>query len=77
MGGNGILHDRYIMKGLCDIEALYTLEGTYEINTLIAGREITGMAAFKPQKNAYSSDLWGDLWMYGLFMRFLGVFEES
>ena len=46
-GGNGITHDRYVMKALTDIEALYTLEGTYEINTLIAGRELTGMSAFK------------------------------
>ena len=38
MGGNGITHDRFIMKAVADIEALYTLEGTYEINTLIAGR---------------------------------------
>jgi hypothetical protein len=29
---------------------LYTLEGTYEINTLIAGRELTGMQAFKAEK---------------------------
>ncbi len=53
MGGNGIIHERYIMKAVADIEALYTLEGTYEINTLIAGRELTGMAAFKPQKSPY------------------------
>ena len=45
MGGNGILHDRYVMKALTDVEALYTLEGTYEMNTLIAGRELTGMSA--------------------------------
>jgi len=53
MGGNGITHDRYLMKAIADIEALYTLEGTYEINTLIAGREITGMPAFKPEKSFY------------------------
>jgi acyl-CoA oxidase len=56
MGGNGITHDRYIMKAITDIEALYTLEGTYDINTLIAGREITGMPAFKSQKTPYSSE---------------------
>ena len=37
-GGNGITHDRYVMKALTDVEALYTLEGTYEMNTLVAGR---------------------------------------
>ena len=47
MGGNGILHDLYAMKALADIEALYTYEGTYDINSLVAGREITGVAAFK------------------------------
>jgi acyl-CoA oxidase len=35
------------MKALADMEAIYTYEGTYEINTLIAGRELTGIASFK------------------------------
>lgn len=35
------------MKAVADIEAIYTYEGTYDINTLVAGREITGVAAFK------------------------------
>jgi acyl-CoA oxidase len=35
------------MKALTDIEAIYTYEGTYDINTLVAGREITGLPAFK------------------------------
>ena len=35
------------MKQLMDMEAIHTYEGTYEINTLVAGREITGFAAFK------------------------------
>lgn len=46
-GGNGIIHSNYAMKALADIEAIYTYEGTYDINTLVAGREITGVAAFK------------------------------
>lgn len=46
LGGNGILHDHEVMRHLCDLEALYTYEGTYEVNTLIVGREITGLAAF-------------------------------
>ncbi len=29
LGSNGITHDRYIMKALMDIEAIYTYEGTY------------------------------------------------
>lgn len=35
------------MKALADIEAIYTYEGTYDINVLVAGREITGIPAFK------------------------------
>ena len=46
LGGNGILHDFEVMRHLCDLEAVYTYEGTYDINTLIVGREITGLSAF-------------------------------
>ena len=46
LGGNGILQDHDVMRHLCDIEALYTYEGTHDINTLVVGREITGLAAF-------------------------------
>lgn len=31
-----------------DLEPIYTFEGTYDINTLVTGREITGIASFKP-----------------------------
>ena len=37
-GGNGLLHENYVMRALTDIEAPYTYEGTYEINTLVGGR---------------------------------------
>jgi hypothetical protein len=33
------------MKALVDIEGIYTYEGSYDINTLVAGREITGIGA--------------------------------
>jgi len=46
LGGNGILQDNEVMSHLCDLEALYTYEGTYEVNTLLVGREITGLSAF-------------------------------
>ena len=46
LGGDGILLDREVMRHLCDIEAIFTYEGTYDINTLVVGREITGLAAF-------------------------------
>jgi len=46
MGGNGILVENQTMKALLDMEALYTYEGTYDINMLVAGRDITGFSAF-------------------------------
>jgi glutaryl-CoA dehydrogenase len=46
LGGNGILHDSGVMRHLCDIESVYTYEGTHDINTLVIGREITGVAGF-------------------------------
>ena len=47
-GGNGIILDNHVMKCLMDIEGMYTYEGTYEINSLVSGRELTGgLAAFK------------------------------
>ncbi|KAL8517242.1 hypothetical protein ACS0TY_015464 [Phlomoides rotata] len=48
LGGNGILADFLIAKAFCDLEPIYTYEGTYDINTLVTGREITGIASFKP-----------------------------
>lgn len=47
LGGNGIITDHYVMKAFCDMEAVYTYEGTYDINALVCGRELTGISAFK------------------------------
>ena len=41
-GGNGILLENHVMKALVDAEAMYTYEGTYEVQTLVSGRELTG-----------------------------------
>ena len=41
-GGNGILMENQVIKQMMDIEAVHTYEGTYEINMLVSGREITG-----------------------------------
>lgn len=47
-GGNGIILDNQVMKQFIDIEGIYTYEGTYDINMLISGREITGgLSSFK------------------------------
>ncbi|KAJ1381194.1 Acyl-CoA dehydrogenase, conserved site [Sesbania bispinosa] len=48
LGGNGILADFLVAKAFCDLEPIYTYEGTYDINTLVTGREVTGFASFKP-----------------------------
>lgn len=45
-GGNGILTDYDLSKMMSDAEIIYTYEGTYEINSLIVGRAITGVSAF-------------------------------
>ncbi len=46
MGGNGIVLDYGVMRFFADAEAIYSYEGTREMNTLIVGRAITGQAAF-------------------------------
>jgi glutaryl-CoA dehydrogenase len=45
-GGNGILIEYDIARFVADAEAIYSYEGTKEINTLIVGRAITGQSAF-------------------------------
>ncbi len=45
-GGNGILLDHHVARFFADAEAIYSYEGTHEINTLLVGRAITGIGAF-------------------------------
>ncbi|MHA7177030.1 acyl-CoA dehydrogenase family protein [Arthrobacter sp. Sr24] len=45
LGGNGIVSDYGMAKVFADAEAIYTYEGSHEINTLITGRAITGISA--------------------------------
>jgi glutaryl-CoA dehydrogenase len=45
-GGNGILLEHNIARFVADAEAVYSYEGTKEINSLIVGRAITGHSAF-------------------------------
>jgi len=45
-GGNGIVLDKGVARFFADSEAIYSYEGTREVNTLIVGRAITGQAAF-------------------------------
>lgn len=46
MGGNGILLQYNVARFVADAEAIYSYEGTKEINSLIVGRAITGHSAF-------------------------------
>ncbi len=46
LGGNGILLEHHVGRFVADAEAIYSYEGTREINTLIVGRAITGEGAF-------------------------------
>ena len=46
LGGNGILLENHVIRHMTDIEVLHTYEGTETIQTLIVGRDITGVAAF-------------------------------
>lgn len=46
LGGNGILLEHHVARLFADAEALYSFEGTHEMNALIVGRAITGRSAF-------------------------------
>ncbi|GAA1312525.1 acyl-CoA dehydrogenase family protein [Pseudonocardia xinjiangensis] len=46
VGGNGVVLDYGVAKFFADAEALYSFEGTRQINTLVVGRAITGHSAF-------------------------------
>ena len=46
LGGNGVLIDEHVGRFVGDAEAIYSYEGTREMNTLIVGKAITGLSAF-------------------------------
>jgi len=46
LGARGILADHQVIRHLCDLEAISTLEGTESIHTLIIGEDLTGISAF-------------------------------
>lgn len=47
LGARGILADHHVIRHLCDLEALATLEGTESIHTLVLGEHLTGIQAFQ------------------------------
>jgi glutaryl-CoA dehydrogenase len=46
LGANGITGDYQAMRHLCNLESVYTYEGTHDIHTLVVGEEITGTRAY-------------------------------
>jgi glutaryl-CoA dehydrogenase len=46
LGANGITGDYPVMRHMCNLESVYTYEGTHEVHTLVLGQHITGIAAF-------------------------------
>ena len=46
LGGNGISTDYQVARFFADAEALYSYEGTYQMQNLIVGKAITGLSAF-------------------------------
>lgn len=47
LGGNGLLLENHVARHLTDMEVVYTYEGTDSIQSLLIGREITGISAFR------------------------------
>ena len=47
LGGAGITLDHHAIRHMLNLETVDTYEGTYDIHTLIMGREITGLEAFQ------------------------------
>ncbi|WP_129661801.1 acyl-CoA dehydrogenase family protein [Rothia uropygialis] len=50
-GGNGITLEADVARYFADAEAIYSYEGTHEINSLIVGRALTGIGSFLPRTN--------------------------
>jgi len=46
LGGNGIVADYNVARFFADAEALYSYEGTYQMQNLIVGKAITRLGAF-------------------------------
>jgi glutaryl-CoA dehydrogenase len=47
LGGNGITLEYPVMRHLCNLETVFTYEGTHDIHTLILGQEVTGIPAYE------------------------------
>ena len=55
LGGNGIVLDYGIASKFCDMESIYTYEGTYDVCTLVCGRDLLGVSAIKSAASVKNS----------------------
>jgi glutaryl-CoA dehydrogenase len=46
LGANGVHSEYQVMRHMCNIESVFTYEGTHDIHTLVLGQDITGIPAF-------------------------------
>ena len=46
LGANGITTDYSVMRHMCNLESVFTYEGTHEVHLLSIGRQVTGLSAF-------------------------------
>ena len=47
LGANGILNEYSSMRHMCNLESVYTYEGTHDIHTLAIGQALTDLPAFR------------------------------
>jgi glutaryl-CoA dehydrogenase len=52
LGGDGILLEHHVARHHADMEAVFTFEGTDSVQSLIVGREITGLSAISGRRPA-------------------------
>ena len=46
LGANGIMDDYPVMRHMCNLETVFTYEGTHDVHTLVVGQTLTGLNAF-------------------------------
>ena len=47
LGANGVADEYPVFRHLCNLESVYTYEGTHNIHTLIIGERVTGIPAYR------------------------------
>ena len=47
LGANGVADEYPIFRHMCNLESVFTYEGTHSIHTLIIGERVTGIPAYK------------------------------